>query len=77
MYIDELISELEKWKSKTAQVTVNGIPIVRVTCGNGDNILIVTETEVLENEERERLEEEIEELKDKLSRIDDIIDEDF
>lgn len=76
MYIDELISELEKWKSKTAEVTVSGIPIERVTCGSGDNILIVTETEVLENEERKRLEEEIEDLKDKLSRIDYIIDED-
>lgn len=79
MYIDELISELEKWKSKTAEVTVNGIPIDRVTCGNGDNIIILAEgwKPRKEEVEIEELEEEIEDLKDKLSRIEDIIDEDW
>lgn len=79
MYIDELISELEKWKSKTAEVTVNGIPIERVTCADGDNIIILVEGYKPHKEEVEieELKEEIEDLKDKLSRIEDIIDEDW
>ena len=79
MYIDELIKELEQWKSKTAEVTVNGFPIERVTCGNGDEIVILTEgwKPTKEEVEIEELLDEIEDLKDKLSRIEDVVDEDW
>lgn len=79
MYIDELIEELKQWKSKTAEVTVNGFPIERVTCGNGDNIIILTEgwKPRQEEVEIEELEAEIDDLKDKLSRIEDTVDEDW
>lgn len=77
MYIDELIKELEQWKSKTAEVTINGVPIDRVTCGSGDNIIIVPVCDVPVDNRIEELEEEIEDLKDKLERIEDIIDEDW
>ena len=79
MYIDELIKELEQWKSKTAEVTVNGIPIERVTCGNRDSIIILAQgwKPRQEEVEIEELEEEIEDLKDKLSRIEDIVNEDW
>ena len=67
MYIDELIEELEKWKSKTAEVTINGTPIDRVTCGNGENVIIVPKWEISIDERIDELEDEVEDLKRELN----------
>lgn len=67
MYIDELIEELEKWKSKTAEVTINGTPIDRVTCGNGENIIIIPQWEVSVDEQVDELEDEVEDLRNELN----------
>lgn len=79
MYVDELIKELEVWKSPEAEVTVNGIDISRVTASSrGHKLEIVPSYEVM-NEELEELNDQVNELEEALgwkdSNIEDLEDQ--
>lgn len=68
MYINDFISELEKWKSKTAEVTISGkvtdIGIDRVTCSErGDKITIIPGGRLYIDDYTESLEDELDDLK--------------
>lgn len=72
MYIDDFISELEQWKSKTAEVTISGkvtdIGIDRITCSElGDKITIIPGGRLYIDYYTESLEDELDDLKCELN----------
>ena len=75
MYVDDLIKELESWKAPEAEVTVNGADISRVTAASkGDRLEIVTDY-LMNDDEREDLENEILELRNSLEWRDEDVED--